>query len=59
MEEDAAVATLIRGLLTLEAMVCERLRESRRQDIAQVEVHKVAEKAQKQAMIAQIEVKCG
>ena len=55
MDNDAACATLIRKVLRLEVMLCERLRERRQENIDQVEEQKAEEKAQRQAELAQIE----
>ena len=56
MELDVAVATLIRELLRLEVMASKRFRERNQENIDQVEEQKAAEKAQRQAELAQIEV---
>ena len=55
MELDAAVATLIRELLRLEVMASGRFWERNQENIDQVEEQKAAEKAQRQAELAQIE----
>ena len=56
MEMDAAVATLIRELQRLEVMASGRFRERNQEYIDHAEEQKAAEKAQRQAELAQAEV---
>ena len=59
MEHDARQATLIRGIQRLTRLAEARRTKCWQQNIAQAEVQAVAVKAQKLAMIAQIQVACG
>ena len=55
MEKHAKVATVIRALQKLRKLASELLQESRREDTARAEDQKAAGKAQKLAVIAQIQ----